>query len=131
MRCSRQRSPITSDIESAGTGQPDTHSLPINHDTRKQTMALMTTTIGAYPKPGYVTLPDWFQSDHGPDAARPTVGWAEAMEALFQLRPSGPKTLEQLNAGLTTDVLDPDEFASYIVRHQDKVKEPGERLAKR
>lgn len=45
-------------------------------------MPLLTTTIGAYPKPDYVRLPDWFTHPEGPDAADPTRGWADAMEAL-------------------------------------------------
>ena len=42
-------------------------------------MKLLTTNIGAYPKPGYVNLPDWFDNLDKPD---PTVGWPEAMEAM-------------------------------------------------
>ena len=32
-------------------------------------MALTTTTIGAYPKPDYVQIPDWFRAPAGPDRA--------------------------------------------------------------
>lgn len=42
-------------------------------------MALLTTTIGAYPKPQYVELPDWFRAAAGPDTERPTEEWAEAI----------------------------------------------------
>ena len=42
-------------------------------------MGLLTTTIGAYPKPGYVNLTDWFDDL---DKSEPTEGWAEAMEAM-------------------------------------------------
>ena len=42
-------------------------------------MGLLTTTIGAYPKPDYVKLPDWFDDL---DKSEPTQGWAEAMEAM-------------------------------------------------
>ena len=42
-------------------------------------MGLLTTTIGAYPKPGYVNLPDWFDDL---DKSEPTEGWAEAIEAM-------------------------------------------------
>ena len=45
-------------------------------------MSLLTTTIGAYPKPDYVRLPDWFRHPEGPDASDPTGGWAEAMAAM-------------------------------------------------
>ena len=42
-------------------------------------MGLLTTCIGAYPKPNYVNLPDWFEDLDTPD---PTSGWAEAMDAM-------------------------------------------------
>ena len=42
-------------------------------------MAILTTTIGAYPKPESVSVPDWFRN---PDTANPTAGWAEAVAAL-------------------------------------------------
>ena len=42
-------------------------------------MSLLTTTIGAYPKPDYVKLPDWFDNC---DTSDPTAGWAEAMATL-------------------------------------------------
>jgi len=45
-------------------------------------MPLTTTTIGAYPKPTYVQVPDWFNIPAGPDMANPTVGWAKAVEAM-------------------------------------------------
>ena len=45
-------------------------------------MPIVTTTIGAYPKPEYVRLPDWFTCPQGPDTPDPTQGWAAAMAAL-------------------------------------------------
>jgi len=45
-------------------------------------MPLTTTTIGAYPKPTCVEVPDWFNIPAGPDTADPTVGWAKAVEAM-------------------------------------------------
>ena len=45
-------------------------------------MRLLTTAIGAWPKPEYVRLPDWFTHPDGPDAKDPTRDWADAMEAL-------------------------------------------------
>ena len=45
-------------------------------------MSLTTTCIGAYPKPDYIEIPDWFNIPVGPDTAAPTEGWAEAVEAL-------------------------------------------------
>jgi 5-methyltetrahydropteroyltriglutamate--homocysteine methyltransferase len=45
-------------------------------------MPLTTTTIGAYPKPDYIEVPDWFNITSGPDTAEPTMGWAKAVEAM-------------------------------------------------
>ncbi len=42
-------------------------------------MKLLTTTIGAYPKPDFVELPDWFRAAAGPDTEHPTEEWAEAL----------------------------------------------------
>ncbi len=42
-------------------------------------MTIKTTTIGAYPKPDFVHVPDWFTN---PDTPDPTAGWAEAVEAM-------------------------------------------------
>ena len=44
-------------------------------------MPILTTTIGAYPKPDYVRLPDWFTVADGPDTATPTAGWEAALAA--------------------------------------------------
>ena len=41
-----------------------------------------TTCIGAYPKPDYVDLPDWFNHPDGPDAMDPTERWSDAMNTL-------------------------------------------------
>ena len=53
-------------------------------------MRLQTTTIGAFPKPDYVPITDWFQGAAGPDTVSPTAGYAAQMaeagaeaEALF------------------------------------------------
>ncbi len=39
---------------------------------------MLTTTIGAYPKPDWVPLPDWFHAEGGTDTPDPTRGYAEA-----------------------------------------------------
>ncbi len=43
---------------------------------------MLTTCIGAYPKPHYLKLPDWFRDADGPDGADPTRDWAAAWRAL-------------------------------------------------
>lgn len=45
-------------------------------------MPLLTTCIGAYPKPEFVKLPDWFNIPAGPDTADPTMQWVDAMAAM-------------------------------------------------
>ena len=44
-------------------------------------MALLTTTIGAYPKPDYVRIPDWFQ-EQGPNQSKPTEAYQAHLENL-------------------------------------------------
>ncbi|MFT5219255.1 MAG: 5-methyltetrahydropteroyltriglutamate--homocysteine methyltransferase [Planctomycetota bacterium] len=45
-------------------------------------MAIKTTCIGAYPKPDFVKLPDWFNHPDGPDTSDPTALWQKAMADL-------------------------------------------------
>ncbi len=45
-------------------------------------MGILTTCIGAYPKPDYLALPDWFNQPEGPDSADPTKLWKQAFDAL-------------------------------------------------
>lgn len=45
-------------------------------------MAILTTCIGAYPKPDYLALPDWFNLPEGVDTADPTEKWQHAFDAL-------------------------------------------------
>ena len=43
---------------------------------------IQTTCIGAYPKPEFVALPDWFSTPEGTDTSDPTKWWTEAMAAM-------------------------------------------------
>lgn len=43
---------------------------------------MLTTCIGAYPKPAFLELPDWFNLPAGPDTADPTKTWESAMAAM-------------------------------------------------
>ena len=45
-------------------------------------MSILTTCIGAYPKPDYLALPDWFNSPEGVDTVNPTELWQKAFDAL-------------------------------------------------
>ena len=63
---------------------------------------MLTTTIGAYPKPETVPIKDWFQKDGGTDDAEPTAGYAET---LAQHCDHIEKTL--------------DDATSEVVREQD------------
>ncbi len=45
-------------------------------------MSITTTCIGAFPKPDYVKLPDWFVSPDKPEAESAIKNWAEALAGL-------------------------------------------------
>ena len=41
---------------------------------------MLTTTIGAFPKPDDVPIQDWFQKAGGTDTPEPTAGYAETVQ---------------------------------------------------
>ncbi|MDE0308710.1 MAG: cobalamin-independent methionine synthase II family protein [Acidiferrobacterales bacterium] len=43
---------------------------------------MLTTCIGAYPKPSFLELPDWFSNPTGMDMENPTKSWAGAIAAM-------------------------------------------------
>jgi 5-methyltetrahydropteroyltriglutamate--homocysteine methyltransferase len=45
-------------------------------------MSILTTTLGAFPKPACLPEFDWFQSDGGPDTAHPTARYVEAIREM-------------------------------------------------
>ncbi len=63
-------------------------------------MALKTTCIGAYPKPDFVKLPDWFNHPDGPDTSDPTALWEKAMADM------GPDADEIVARGVAQAVAD-------------------------
>lgn len=63
-------------------------------------MPLLTTCIGAYPKPEFVKLPDWFNIEAGPDTADPTLLWEGAMQAL------GPDAKTIIDKGVAQSIDD-------------------------
>ena len=93
-------------------------------------MPLLTTTIGAWPKPEYVRLPDWFTHPEGPDAVDPTRGWADAMEALGDeaeaviARGMEAAVGDQVGAGIdipTDGEIARENYIHYHCRHLDGV----------
>ena len=40
---------------------------------------MITTVIGAYPKPKFLKLPDWFNAKGGTDTQHPTAGYNDAI----------------------------------------------------
>jgi len=63
-------------------------------------VSIKTTCIGAYPKPDYVKLPDWFNHADGPDNANPTALWEKAMADL------GPDAEAIITRGVAEAVAD-------------------------
>jgi len=63
-------------------------------------VSIKTTCIGAYPKPDYVKLPDWFNHSDGPDTTDPTALWEKAMADL------GPDAEAVIARGVSEAVAD-------------------------
>lgn len=88
-------------------------------------MSLRTTCIGAYPKPDYVPIRDWFQTEGGlgADGAAATRGYTEAMaaadaetEALFH-RATGEAIADQVEAGIDIPTDGEQRRENYIHYH--------------
>lgn len=91
---------------------------------------LATTCIGAYPKPGYVTLPDWFNIPAGPATAEPTRQWSAAMAALGdgaeEIITRGVEEVvrDQVGAGIdipTDGEIPRENYIHYHCRHLDGI----------
>jgi 5-methyltetrahydropteroyltriglutamate--homocysteine methyltransferase len=89
-------------------------------------MPIRTTCIGAWPKPPYVKLPDWFNIPAGPDTSDPTRLWAEAMEALGENaqavveRGVAEAITDQIEAGIdipTDGEIARENYIHYHCRH--------------
>ena len=90
-------------------------------------MGLTTTCIGAYPKPAYLALPDWFDDLDKPD---PTGGWLEAMQALGSeaeatlKRATRDAVQDQVAAGIdipTDGEVGRENYIHYHCRHLDQI----------
>ena len=89
-------------------------------------MPLLTTTIGAYPKPDYLEIPDWFKDARGPNTEDPTSAFSEYMrnagdevEALL-VRAVGEVIADQVEAGIdvpTDGEIRRDNYIHYHCRH--------------
>ena len=73
-------------------------------------MGLTTTVIGAYPKPEFITLPDWFDPSlaNGGDPASPTKTWQQALDAM------GPDAERILQRGIQQVIDDQVKFGIDI-----------------
>ncbi|MDX1400655.1 MAG: cobalamin-independent methionine synthase II family protein [Kiloniellales bacterium] len=90
-------------------------------------MALVTTTIGAYPKPGYVPIVDWFAKDMM-ETAKPTRAYQHAMEKLggeaeeIFCRAAGEVIADQVSCGIdipTDGEVRRENYIHYHCRHLD------------
>ena len=93
-------------------------------------MALITTTIGAFPKPDFVRLPDWFNDPAGPDTQSPTERWQGALQALgahadsILARGVQQVVADQVRAGVeipTDGELRRENYIHYHCRHLDGI----------
>lgn len=93
-------------------------------------MGILTTCIGAYPKPDYLALPDWFNQPEGPDGADPTKLWQQAFEALGsnaeQVLEQAVKDVitQQVSAGIdipSDGEVPRENYIHYHCRHIDGI----------
>ena len=87
---------------------------------------MLTTTIGAYPKPDEVPVKDWFQKEGGTDTAEPTAGYAETvrrygaqLEAILD-RATVDVVREQVKLGIdipTDGEVRRENYIHYHCRH--------------
>ncbi|NQV46916.1 MAG: cobalamin-independent methionine synthase II family protein [Rhodospirillaceae bacterium] len=89
-------------------------------------MPIRTTTIGAYPKPDYVPVVDWFKDEAGPDSSIPTERYEETLkemgdqaEAIFA-RAAADVIADQVGAGIdipTDGEVRRENYIHYHCRH--------------
>ena len=87
---------------------------------------MLTTTIGAYPKPDEAPVQDWFQKEGGTDTAEPTAGYAETvrrygarLEAILD-RATVDVVREQIDLGVdipTDGEVRRENYIHYHCRH--------------
>ena len=97
-------------------------------------MKLQTTVIGAYPKPPYTPVTDWFQQEEGADDSAPTTRYLEELsaagdeaEALFR-RAAREVIDDQVLAGIdvvTDGEVRRENYIHYHCRHLDGIDFEG------
>ena len=94
-------------------------------------MAIITTTIGAYPKPEFLKVSDWFYgNEDGPDTAHPTARYADEIaqlgnqaEKLF-VAAAEEVIKDQVEAGIdipTDGEVRRENYIHYHCRHLDGI----------
>ncbi len=84
---------------------------------------MLTTCIGAYPKPSFLDLPDWFNLPDGPDSANPTKSWEAALKAMGDsadeviARASKQVMADQVEAGIDIPTDGEVKRENYIHYH--------------
>ena len=93
-------------------------------------MGLLTTTIGSFPKPDYLDIPDWFSGPRGTQTEHPTARWAEVMselggEAVRLIERATREVIEdQTNTGIdipTDGEVPRENYIHYHCRHLDGI----------
>ena len=93
-------------------------------------MALLTTTIGSYPKPDYLPVPDWFRAPEGTTTSLTTASYTAALavaddglEELF-VRAIRDTVRDQVEAGIdlpTDGEMRRENYIHYHCRHLDGI----------
>ena len=91
---------------------------------------MLTTVIGAYPKPKYLKLPDWFNADGGTDTQYPTKDYHDAIkkmgseaESIFQ-KATEEVIKDQIECGIdiiTDGEVRRENYIHYHCRHLDGI----------
>jgi 5-methyltetrahydropteroyltriglutamate--homocysteine methyltransferase len=94
-------------------------------------MAIKTTTIGAYPKPEFLDVSDWFDmADGGPDGTDPTAKYLEQLAQLGEdaeqqfIRAAQAVIDDQVEAGIdivTDGEVRRENYIHYHCRHIDGI----------
>lgn len=87
---------------------------------------MLTTVIGAYPKPSFLKLPDWFNAEDGTDTPKPTVDYHNAIkkmgenaESIF-LKAAAEVINDQIECGIdivTDGEVRRENYIHYHCRH--------------